>query len=99
MKIRHEDKKFRGLKKKNGRASDSITAYSFRMLIRKTLEKRDKYAAVGDLDLFVKTNASAVVHITMYFCGCRAQTEIADFIVILLTALNSTCLGTSRTEN
>ena len=81
IKIRNEDKKFRGLKKKNGRTSDSITAYSFRMLIRKTLEKRDKYAAVGDLDHFVKTNASAVVHITMYFCGCRAQTKIADFII------------------
>ena len=67
-KIRHEDKKFRGLKKKNGRASDSITAYSFRMLIRKTLEKRDKYAAVGDLDHFVKTNASVVVQLFISQC-------------------------------
>ena len=83
-----EDKQFCGKKEKSQNLSDSITSRSWRVLIKKTLEKRDKFRELGDLPSFIKTNASVCVHIITYFCGCRAQQEVADICAFDFTHLS-----------
>jgi hypothetical protein len=79
-KVIEEDKRFRGQKTKCSKTSDAITAKSWKLLIAKTFAKRDQYRAKGDLDNFIKTNASLCIHIHTLFCGCRAQQEISNLI-------------------
>ena len=47
--------------------------------------------------IYAQTNASVVVHITMNFCGCRAQTETADFIIAAFKDLPVNCIEFDKT--
>jgi len=87
-KVNKEDKQFRGKKEKSQNLSDSITSRSWRVLIKKTLEKWDRFRELGDLPSFIKTNASVCVHIITYFCGCRVQQEVADVCAFDFTDLS-----------
>ena len=95
-KVSKEDKQFRGKKEKSQNLSDSITSRSWRVLINKTLEKRDRFRELGDLPSFIKTNASVCVHIITYFCGCRAQQEVADSVILILQIFHKILSGSTK---
>jgi hypothetical protein len=91
-KIIEEDARFRGQKQANACTSDSISMKSWKLLVSETTAKRDRYKAAGDLENFIKTNASLCVLIHTLFCGCRAQQEIANFIVSDFKDLGKFCI-------
>ena len=97
LKVSEEDTLYRG-KKKKSRASDSVTSRTWRLLIQKTLHKRDNFRECNDLPNFIKTNAAAVVHIITYFCGCRAQQEIVDICVLDWTDHSDNCIEFEQTS-
>ena len=91
-KVHEEDVRYRGLKKKNPKTSDSITPSSFKKMMLRTKAKREEYRVNNDLHNFVKMNATLCVHIHTYFCGCRAQQEIAAIIVQDFTDVSPNCI-------
>ena len=91
-KILEEDDRFRGQKLQNACTSDSISMKSWKLLVSETTAKRDRYKSSNDLENYIKTNASLCVLIHTLFCGCRAQQEIANFILKDFTDHSKFCI-------
>ena len=98
-KIFAEDHLYRGQKQKNPRTSDSVTASSFKLLIRRTIQKRDEYKEKNDLHNYVKTNAMVCVLIHTMFCGCRAEKEIGDIINTDFIDHTNNCIEFQQTSD
>ena len=65
---------------------------SWKLLVSETTAKRDRYKSSNDLENYIKTNASFCVLIHTLFCGCRAQQEIANFILKDFTDHSKFCI-------
>ena len=72
-KVHEEDVRYRGLKKKNPKTSDSITPSSLKKMLLRTKAKREEYRVNNGLHNFVKMNATLCVHIHNYFCSSSAR--------------------------
>ena len=98
-KIFAEDHLYRGQKQKNPRTSDSVTASSFKLLIRRTIQKRDEYKEKNYLHNYVKTNTMVCVLIHTMFCGCRAEKEIGDIINTDFIDHTNNCIEFQQTSD